>query len=176
MWPSSLLLALPSLAAAGGAAPASNVFNGSQFTSDSTQWPAGIARLKSYALSRPNGKLRFVLPNEFYVPPHFVRGEPYVPVNGGVDGSNLQGAMPNFVGDLLRPHGIEWEQVPLSEEAMAWTGSSFTGSVYDVAAGNADLGLANILQLSTRWRLAPFGSTIYGACARSKSCCRPPAR
>lgn len=132
------------------------------FTSDSVDFPQGIADLKTYAASQPNGKLRFVMPNADYAPPHFVRGPPHVKENQGVGGSNLMGALPNFVAGILRAHDIGWEMVQLSDESLEWSpSSSYTASVYDVAVGNADMGLANYLITSQRIKLASFTTTLY---------------
>ena len=60
-------------------------------------------------------------------------GTPKVPRGGGVGGTNRSGSYAVFVDDLLRIHGIEWEEAPISGRSKEFSpSSSWTACVHEV--------------------------------------------
>jgi len=132
------------------------------FTPDSRDWSDGIDRIKAHAARQPNGKLRIGMPNVLWRPPHIVIGEPWVADGKGVDGTNMLGALPVLISNVLGEHDIPWERVPLSNASSAWSpDSSYTACVYDVGVGNADLCVSNFLVFAKRLRLTPFYAPMW---------------
>ena len=119
----------------------------------------GIDRIKAHAARQPNGKLRIGMPNVLWRPPHIVIGEPWVADGKGVDGTNMLGALPVLISNVLGEHDIPWERVPLSNASSAWSpDSSYTACVYDVGVGNADLCVSNFLVFAIRSTRATRGA------------------
>jgi hypothetical protein len=105
----------------------------------STSWDEAVAALHEYAAAQPRGRLRVVVPTIRDAGlPHLVAGAPWVAEGAGVGGTNVLGATPVFVDNILRAHGIPWEMVPLSQALLQWAPTtSYTACVREGSVGHA---------------------------------------
>ena len=105
-------------------------------------------QLREFAARQRNGGLRIAFPytdsgsgtsivgiDDFPAP----RGGPKVPPGGGVGGTNRSGSVLVFMDNILRRGAVPWVEVPVSDASRAYSSSSFTACVHEVAIGGADV-------------------------------------
>jgi len=115
----------------------------------------------SMAQIASRGKIRISIPGD--EPPYIVTavGLPnetdHVPGTAQRDGSVVRfGA--HLLSNML---GLDWEEVPISDESRAFSpDSSFTACTHDVALNNTDVCVGSVWPYEYRRRLTPFTSTI----------------